>query len=76
MKTLIITHDIHGTRTEVNAKTTYETDFGRWVAEVDATEMRKACDALCRGIKNCTCDSLRGEGAEDDDGKEFSILST
>jgi len=34
MKTLIIKNNIHGTRAEVNAKTTYETDFGQWIAEV------------------------------------------
>jgi hypothetical protein len=74
MKTLIIKNNIHDTRAEVNAKTTYETDFGQWIAEVDETEIRRACLELCRGIKNCTCGS-RGEAAEDDDGKEYRILS-
>ncbi|RJX30081.1 MAG: hypothetical protein C4531_09485 [Desulfurivibrio sp.] len=76
MKTLIITHDTYGTKAEVNARTTYLSDFGEWIAEVDATEIRSACDTLCRGIKNCSCEALRGEAAQDDDGKEYSILAT
>jgi hypothetical protein len=75
MKTLIVTNDIHGTRAEVNAKKTYETDFGEWIAEVDETEMRRACLELCRGIKNCSCGGLHGGAAQDDDGKEYRILS-
>ncbi|MCK9293588.1 MAG: hypothetical protein M0P70_00765 [Desulfobulbaceae bacterium] len=75
MKTLIITHDIYGTRAEVNARTTYETDFGEWIAEVDATEIRSACDELCRGIKNCSCETVHGAAAQDDDGKEYRILT-
>jgi hypothetical protein len=75
MKTLVITHDIYGTRAAVNARTTYETDFGKWIAEVDATEVSRACDMLCRGIKNCTCENLHGEAVQDDDGKEYIIMS-
>ena len=75
MKTLVVTNDIHGTRAEVNAKKTYETDFGKWIAEVEGAEIRRACVELCHGIKNCTCGGLHGEAAQDDDGKEYQILT-
>ena len=74
MKTLVIKNDIHGTRAEVNVKTTYETDFGQWVAEVDGTEVRRACLELCP-MEDCSCEDLRGEADQDDDGKEYRILS-
>lgn len=74
MKTLVIKNDIHGTRAEVNARTTYETDFGQWVAEVDGSEMRGACLKLCP-MQDCVCEGLRGEADQDDDGKEYRILS-
>ena len=73
MKTLIVTKDINGRRAEVTAKRTYETLFGKWVAEVDGTEIRSACTELCRGIKNCTCDDLHVDADQDDDGKEYII---
>ena len=75
MKTLIIKENIHGRKTEVNAKTTYQTESGKWVAEVEGTEMRRACVDLCSDIKNCTCDDLHIEADQDDDGKEYRILS-
>ena len=76
MKTLIVKDNIHGRRTEVNAKTTYQTDFGKWIAEVDGTEIRRACFDLCDGIKDCTCEDLHIEADQDDDGKEYRILSS
>jgi hypothetical protein len=74
MKTLIITNDINGTRAEVNAKTIYETDVGQWIAEVEGTEIRRACRELC-GMEDCTYGALHVEAAQDDDGKEYRILS-
>ena len=76
MKTLIVKDNIHGRSTKVNAKTTYQTDFGKWIAEVDGTEFRHACVDLCQGIEDCTCDDLHVEADQDDDGKEYSISSS
>ncbi|MHB1013923.1 MAG: hypothetical protein ACYC2W_01410, partial [Desulfurivibrionaceae bacterium] len=74
MKTLIVKDNIHGRKTKVNAKTTYQTDSGKWVAEVDGAEMHQACSDLCSGIKNCSCEDLHVEADEDDDGKEYSVV--
>lgn len=76
MKTLVIAERFHGRKTEVNAKTTYQTDSGKWTAEVEGTEFRRACLDLCSGIENCTCADLHIEADQDDDGKEYSILSS
>ena len=74
MKKLIVKKDeLPGRKTEVYAKRTYETDFGTWVAEVEESELRRACLELCRGIKNCSCINLHGEAALDDDGKEYRL---
>ena len=74
MKTLIVTENIHGRKTEVQAKTTYQTDFGKWVAEVDGTEINRACFDLCNGIQGCSCTHLHIEADLDDDGKEYSLV--
>lgn len=74
MKTLIVEEKNHGRRAEVMAKTTYETDPGKWTAEVDETEFRHACRDLCGGIENCRCADLHVEADQDDDGKEYTIL--
>ena len=68
MKTLIVKDNIHGRQTKVNAKTTYQTVFGKWIAEVDGSELRRACLELCNGIKNCSCENMHGEADQDDDG--------
>ena len=73
MKTLIVKDNIHGRETKVNATKTYQTDLGDWVAEVDVKDLRRACDILCEGIEDCTCDDLHVEADQDDDGKEYSI---
>lgn len=75
MKTLIVKENIHGRKTEVNAQTTYQTAFGNWIAEVDGTEIRRACLELCSGIKDCSCDNLHIEADQDDDGKEYTLAS-
>ena len=74
MKTLTIRENLHGRKTKVNAKTTYQTTFGKWFAEVDGSEMRRACTDLCRGIKNCSCDNIHVEADQDDDGKEYNLV--
>jgi len=75
MKALIVKENVHGRKTEVTAKTTYQTDFGNWVAEVDGAEIRRACLELCSGINDCSCEDLHIEADQDDDGKEYSMLS-
>ena len=75
MKTLIVKENIHGRHTEVTAKTTYQTASGEWIAEVDGREMKRACRDLYRGLKECTIEDLHIEAAEDDDGKEYRILT-
>ena len=75
MKTLIARENIQGRKTEIIAQTTYPTNSGKWIAEVDGTEFRRACLDLCHGIKDCTCGDLHIEADQDDDGKEYSILS-
>ena len=73
MKTMTVRENIHGRKTEVTAKTTYETGAGKWVAEVDETEINRACLDLCRGIGDCTCEDLHIEADLDDDGKEYVL---
>ena len=75
MKTLIVKENIHGRKTEVTAQKTYQTESGKWVAEVDGSEYRRACVDLCSGINDCTCEDLHIEADQDDDGKEYRILS-
>ena len=73
MKTLKVTDEVHEGSAEVTAKTTYETTGGKWVAEVDESEVRRACDDLCHGVKNCSCETMHGQAEQDDDGKEYNI---
>ena len=55
MKKLIIKNDdALGRKTEVDAKKTYMTSSGRWVAEVNGSELQDACVELCTGIDNCS----------------------
>ena len=76
MKQLIVKENIHGRQAEINAKTTYQTVSGEWIAEVDGTEIRRACHELYRGVKECVIEDLHIEAAQDDDGKEYRILSS
>ena len=76
MKTLIVRENIHGRQTEINAKTTYQAASGEWIAEVDGKEMRRACNELYRGLKECSLEDLHIEAAQDDEGKEYSILTS
>ena len=76
MKTLIVKDNIHGKTTKLDARETYQTRSGKWIAEVDGTEYYHACSYLCQGIEDCHCDDLHVEADQDDDGKEYSILTT
>jgi hypothetical protein len=74
MKRLIVKNDdILGRKTEVNAKKTYITRSGKWVAEVNGSELGQACLELCSGIKNCSCENMHGEADQDDDGKKYRL---
>jgi len=74
MKTLTVRDNIHGRHTEINARTTYQAASGEWFAEVESHEMRRACYELYRGVKECKLEDLRIEAAQDDDGKEYTVL--
>jgi hypothetical protein len=76
MKTLIVKESTQGRTTKINARTTYQRYSGDWIAEVDEAEFRDACSSLCQGINECTCDDLHVEADQDDDGKEYKILSS
>ena len=74
MKKLIIKNDeVLGRKTAVDAKNTYMTRSGKWVAEVEGSDLEKACDDLCNGIDNCSCENMHGEADQDDDGKEYRL---
>lgn len=76
MKTLIVEEKFNGRKTEINTKNTYQTDSGKWTAEVDGTEFNRACLDLCSGIKDCNCEDLHVMADQDDDGKEYTVLSS
>ena len=76
MKTLTVRDNIHGRHTEISAKTTYQAASGEWIAEVDDKEMRRACYELYRGVKECRIEDMHIEAAQDDDGKEYTILTS
>jgi hypothetical protein len=74
MKRLIVREESQGRTTIVEAKSIYEKGIGDWVAEVDEAEMHRACDDLCRGIENCSCENLHIQADQDDDGKEYRVV--
>ncbi|HBG17985.1 MAG TPA: hypothetical protein DDY32_01515 [Desulfobulbaceae bacterium] len=75
MKTMTVREVSRGRKTKVNAKTTYRTASGEWVAEVDGTEFRQACSYVCQGVRDCVCENLEVQADQDDDGKEYRVLS-
>lgn len=75
MKTLIVKDNTHDRATQVQAKRTYQTKSGKWVAEVDQGEFDQARNDLCQDIKDCTLDNLHVEADVDDDGTEYTISS-
>ena len=75
MKTMTVREVSRGRKTKVNAKTTFRTNSGEWVAEVDGTEFRQACSYVCQGVRDCACENLQIQADLDDDGKEYRVLS-
>ena len=75
MKTLTVKDITHGRTKKLNTKTTYQAKSGKWIAEVDEKEFYHECFNLCEGIKDCACEDLHVEADQDDDGKEYSILT-
>jgi hypothetical protein len=75
MKTMTVRERSRGRKTKVNAKTTYRSASGEWVAEVDGTEFRQACSYVCQGIRGCVCENLHVQADLDDDGTEYRVLS-
>jgi len=74
MKTMTVREVSHGRKTKMNAKSTYQTFSGDWVAEVDGTEFNQACSYVCQGVDNCVCENLEVQADLDDDGKEYRVL--
>jgi hypothetical protein len=75
MKTMTVRERSRGRKTKVDAKTTYRSASGEWVAEVDGTEFSQACSYVCQGVRDCACDSLHVQADLDDDGTEYRVLS-
>lgn len=75
MKVMTVRETSRGRKTTINARTTYQTASGRWVAEVDGVEFRQACAFVCQGVKDCACEDLQVQADLDDDGKEYRVLS-
>lgn len=76
MKTMTVREESRGRKTKVNAKKTYQTHTGEWVAVVDKTEYRRACSYVCQGVKNCVWEKLHVQADLDDDGKEYKVMSS
>lgn len=75
MKTMTVRERSHGRKTKVNAKSTYRSASGEWIAEVDGSEFRQACSYVCHGVRDCACDNLHVQADLDDDGTEYRVLS-
>jgi hypothetical protein len=75
MKRMTVREGSHGRKTTLNARTTYQTFAGDWIAEVDGAEFRRACSYVCEGVKDCVCENLQVQADLDDDGKEYKVLS-
>lgn len=75
MKTMIVREGSRGRNTKVNAKQTYRAASGEWVAVVDGTEFRQACSYVCKGIRDCVWENLHVQADQDDDGKEYRVLT-
>jgi hypothetical protein len=75
MKTMTVRERSHGRKTKINARATYRSVSGEWVAEVDGSEFRQACSYVCQGIRDCVCENLHVQADLDDDGTAYRVLS-
>jgi len=75
MKTMTVREGSRGRKTTINAKRTYKSASGEWVAEVDKTEFGQACSYVCQGVTDCVCENLHVQMDLDDDGTEYKVLS-
>ena len=75
MKTMTVRERSLGRKTKVNAKTTYQTYSGEWIAVVDRAEFSEACSYVCQGVRDCAWGNLHVQADLDDDGKEYRVLS-
>ena len=76
MKTMTVREDSRGRKTRINARRTYRSTFGQWVAEVDEAEFLQACSYVCQGVSDCVCENLHVQADLDDDGKEYKVFLT
>jgi hypothetical protein len=76
MKTLTVREGSRGRKTKVHARKTYRAASGEWVAVVDGKEFRQACSYVCQDISNCVWENLHVQADQDDDGKEYKVLTT
>lgn len=76
MKTMTVRERSHGKKTKVNAKATYRSASGEWIAEVDDIEFRQACSYVCQGVKDCACEDLHVQADLDDDGTEYKVVKS
>lgn len=75
MKTMIVREGSCGRNTTISARKTYRDASGTWVAVVDRKEYRQACSYVCQGIKECVWGNLHVHADQDDDGKEYTVLT-
>ena len=76
MKTMTIRELSFGRKTKVNAEKTYRAPTGEWIAVVDESEYREACTYVCKGIQDCRWENLQIQADQDDDGKEYTVLTS
>lgn len=76
MKTMTVRELSHGRKTTVNAQSTYQSSSGEWVAVVNRAEFTLACSYVCQGVVDCAYKNLQIQADQDDDGKEYRVLSS
>jgi len=75
MKTMIVREDSRGRNTRITARKTYQSFSGKWIAEVNRNEFRNACNYVCQGVKDCVWENLHIYADQDDDGKEYKVVT-
>lgn len=75
MKTMTIRECSLGRKTKVQAMDTYRAASGEWIAVIDREEFRQACSYVCQGVKDCVWENLQVQADQDDDGKEYKVLT-